>query len=64
VDTVKLDGKGRATINLQLPPELVARLRQAAAERAVSVHLLAAKGLEDFLVRLVPVDEIKWTRDR
>lgn len=38
-------------------------LRAAADERGVSVNFLIERACEDFLARLIPVDEMVWTRD-
>jgi hypothetical protein len=39
-------------------------VRAAAEERQVAVNLIVVKALEDYLERLVPVDEVVRTRDR
>lgn len=48
---------------LRLPPELHARLREAALERDVSINWLMVKAIEEFLPRLIPTDEFSRTRD-
>jgi len=45
-----------------LPSELHDRLRAAADERHVSVNFLIVKSLEDYLDRLIPIDELELTR--
>jgi predicted HicB family RNase H-like nuclease len=47
-----------------LPTELHDRLRCAADERHVSVNFLIVKALEDYLDRLIPIDEVELTRPR
>lgn len=56
--------KGPDTIptGLRLPLDLNDQLEQAAIERDVSKNWLIVRALRDFLPRLVPVDEIEWTR--
>ena len=46
----------------RISPELHEALQAAAAERDVSVNWLMTKALEDYLPRLLPADQIKWTR--
>lgn len=48
---------------VRLAPELHERLRAEAAARDLSMNYLAARAIEDFLARLIPVDEWKLTRD-
>jgi len=50
------------SVQVRLPEALHGRLRAAAAERMVSANWLAARALEDFLARLVPVSELRLTR--
>lgn len=38
------------------------RLVQEALARDVSINWLVNRAVEDFLERLIPVDEMKWTR--
>lgn len=52
----------RTALCIRLPPEMAERLRMEADARAVSVNWMVTKALEDFLPRLIPVDEMKWTR--
>jgi len=40
-----------------------AALTQAAADRDVSLNWMVNRAVEDFLSRLIPADEIRWTRD-
>lgn len=53
----------RVTTALRFPPELIERLREEADARAVSVNWLVVKAVEDFLPRLIPADQMTWTRD-
>jgi predicted HicB family RNase H-like nuclease len=39
------------------------RLAAAAKERDLSVNFLVNRAVEQFIARLIPVDEIQWTRD-
>jgi len=52
----------RITKALRIPPSLDDRLKHAARERGISVNLLMNNALEDYLRRLVPVDEVLKTR--
>jgi predicted transcriptional regulator len=52
----------RCQVGLRLSPELKARLDAAADERDLSVNFLATRAIEDFLERLLPVEEVKWAR--
>ncbi|HEX8581757.1 MAG TPA: toxin-antitoxin system HicB family antitoxin [Acidimicrobiales bacterium] len=51
----------RVTKALRISPDLDARLKAAARERGVSVNLLMTSALEDYLRRLVPVDDVLRT---
>lgn len=48
---------------IRFSPELHERLGKAAAERDLSVNFLVNRACEQFLDRLIPVDEMRWTRD-
>ncbi len=52
----------RISMGLRIPRELHARLEQAAMERDVALNWLVTRAIEDFLPRLLPLDEILWTR--
>jgi predicted transcriptional regulator len=54
----------RTATAVRFRPEVYEALAAAAAERDVSMNWLVNKAVEDYLPRLLPVDEIKWTRDR
>lgn len=55
-----------ATIStgLRLPVTLHTRLTEAAAERQLTMNRLVRYAIEDYLDRLIPVAELKLTRDR
>lgn len=57
--------KERTTTAVRFPDELHKRLRQAAAERDLSINFMVVRAVEDFLGRLLPPEEIKLqlTRD-
>lgn len=48
---------------VRLPPALKQRLEEAANERYVSQNFLIVKAVEMFVDRLIPPDEIQWTRE-
>jgi predicted transcriptional regulator len=52
----------RTNTAIRFPPELHERVQTAAKERDVSMNWLVNKAVADFLDRLIPVDEMKWTR--
>ena len=52
----------RVATAVRLPVTVHERLREAAEERQVSVNLLVEKAIDDYLARLVPVDELELTR--
>ena len=52
----------RVTTAVRFNESLHARLLEAAAERDVSMNLLVSRAVEDFLGRLVPVDDLVMTR--
>jgi hypothetical protein len=58
----KLTSDSRVTTAVRLPPELHQRLRAVADERHVAVNYLVVKALEDYLQRLIPIDEVALTR--
>ena len=53
----------RTATAIRLPDALHERLLVAATERDVSLNFLVTKAVEQFLDRLIPVDEMRWTRD-
>ena len=52
----------RSATAIRFPVEIHDALRKAADERDVSINWLVNKAVEDFLPRLIPADEIRWTR--
>lgn len=50
------------TVPLRMPPDLHERIAVAAAERGLSVSILAKLAFEDYLDRLIPIDELVLTR--
>lgn len=60
-----MTGKRRPTVGLgiRIDHELHQRLVSAADEREVSVNWLVKRAIVDYLNRLIPVDEMKWTRE-
>lgn len=53
---------GRASVTVRLPAELHETLKEAAQDRGVSVTWLVNAAIKDYLERLLPADEIRWTR--
>ena len=54
---------GRHAISIRLDPELYQKISVAAEERRVSKNYLVVKLLEESMDRLIPVAELKLTRD-
>ena len=52
----------RISTNIRLSYELHERLMAEAAERDLSANYLICRAIEEFLDRLIPVDEWKLTR--
>lgn len=61
--TATSDRVGRSATAIRFPEELHQRLRTAAGERHYSINFMVVKAVEEFLDRLIPVDELKLTRD-
>jgi len=53
----------RVGTSIRFTPEVHDRLIAAAKERDLSVNFLVNRAIEQFLDRLIPVDEVRWTRD-
>ncbi len=53
----------RTATAIRFPEALHAQLRQAAEDRDLSINYLVVRAVEDFLPRLIPVDEFTLTRD-
>lgn len=58
----RIHPEDRVTTAVRVPKELYDDLRKAANERQLSVNFLVVKALEDFVDRLIPVDELQLTR--
>lgn len=54
--------KPRVHTSISFTVETRDRLTAAARERDVSLNWLVERACVDFLDRLIPVEEIKWTR--
>jgi predicted HicB family RNase H-like nuclease len=52
----------RITTAVRFPPDLHERLKNAAAERDVAMNVIVNKAVADYLDRLIPIDEMVWTR--
>jgi predicted HicB family RNase H-like nuclease len=55
---------GKVNLHLRIPSELMDRLTKEADDRVVSTNLLAVKALEQYLDRLVPVEEILLLKEK
>lgn len=53
----------RTSTAIRFAPETHRRLTEAAQDRELSVNFLVNKAVEQFLDRLIPSEEIRWTRD-
>jgi predicted DNA-binding protein len=53
---------GRTTTAIRFPNELHDHLKQAADERGLSINYVVVKAVEEFLDRLIPVEEFRLTR--
>lgn len=51
------------TISAHVPPALQEQVQAAAKARGWTTTVLVRRAVEDYLDRLVPADEIVWTRD-
>lgn len=52
----------RTTTAIRFPTDLLEQLREAAADRDLSVNYLVVRAVEDFLRRLIPAEEFRLTR--
>ncbi len=52
----------RVTRSIRLSPELFERLQEAAKDRDLSLNFLVTEAIEEFLDKLIPVDELRLTR--
>lgn len=53
----------RVQVVVRFPPELHARLKEAAADRDLSMNWLTNRAVVEFLDHLIPADEVVLTRD-
>lgn len=60
----KSHAKSRTTTAIRFPPEMHERLWKEAEGRDLSINFLVVKAVGEFLERLIPVDDMRWTRDR
>lgn len=56
--------KPRTTTAIRFPPEMHERLADEAEARDLSINFLVIKACGEFLERLIPVDDMRWTRER
>src|SRR5438874_1003002 len=61
--TATKEAGGKSATAIRFPEELHERLRTAADERHYSINFMVVKAVEEFLDRLIPIDELKLTRD-
>jgi predicted HicB family RNase H-like nuclease len=54
--------KQRTTTAIRFPPPLHDQLKAAAEEREMSINFLVVKACEEFVDKLLPADEIRYTR--
>lgn len=58
----KVDERNRVYTGLRIPEDVHTALVEAARERGFSTNYLAVRAIEDFLARLIPVEELRLTR--
>ena len=54
--------KQRTTTAIRFPEPLHGQLKAAAEEREMSINFLVVKACEEFVDKLLPADEIRYTR--
>lgn len=59
-----MSAKRRTSTGVRFEPELHERLSEAAADRDLSVNFLVNLAVRELLDRLIPADEVRWTRER
>ena len=52
----------RTTTALRIPPDLHADVKAAASERGLSANRLMLAAIEDFMRRLIPIEEFSYVR--
>lgn len=57
------DTKPTTRSQIEFDPSTLERARDAASVRGLTLHRLVNLAVDDFLGRLLPADEIVWTRD-
>ncbi len=55
--------RARTATQIRFKPELHERLVKEAEERDLSINWLVCKAVEQFLDRLLPIEEIVWTKE-
>ncbi len=55
--------KGKVATAFRIPPDLYAALGVAATDHGVSINTLVTRAVNDYLSRLLPASEVRWTRD-
>lgn len=63
-NAAELRAAGLEQLGLRLDAALVQRLRQEAEDRDVPMNWLCGKLLAEGIDRLIPANEVQWTRDR
>lgn len=53
----------RPVMSIRFDPDTYDRLRTAAEQRCISATVLVNRACDFFLDRLIPVDEVQWTRE-
>jgi predicted HicB family RNase H-like nuclease len=53
---------GRTNTAIRFKPEVYAALAKAAEEREVSMNWIVNRAVVDYIDRLLPPEEVKWTR--
>jgi predicted transcriptional regulator len=61
--TVMKNGGSKSATAIRFSEELHDRLRTAADERHYSINFMVVKAVEEFLDRLIPVEQLRLTRD-
>lgn len=60
----KKQSKARVGTAIRFPEAMHDRLEAEARARDLSINFLVIKACGEFLDRLIPVDDMRWTRDR
>ena len=62
-ESMKKKPTPKVNLAVRMPPELHERLVAEAEDREVSANWMMNRAIEEFLDRLIPTDELRWTRD-